>query len=513
MGKGLGAIAAVGAVSGALDIMRRSVDDATVSAESLGNALGTAGTAKDVVAEAFKESASILDGFDINTQKAKDSFGEFIEETSDAPDMRWMGSVGTYLLALDPAADKARDRFEKLGESLAGMNAEDASASMQLLRDEYKLTDEQLTQMIDMMPDFKNHLTEQATELGKSASEATLLDLALGDLPPTTDESAASTGTQAEALGGLQQSAEDAQEQVETLADEIRNFGETTFDTRAANRELEESLATLGEKLAENGNNFDITTEAGRENEAALDAVAQATNEAAAAAYLQTGSQEEANAKLAEGKQKLIDILAPTYGSRDAAAAYVDQLNLISPEKVTEIVLKQAYEAMNVLSQIEEFQFAPKVLKIEEQVRRNLLYQDPGDPSIPGHANGAIVAYADGGINENVRAMHAFAAGGGVDTGIYSGGKPIIKFAEEETGWESFISGKPDQRERNRQIWVETGRRLGMSTGGENTVYVPTSVTVVDADRRLIGTMNVVADKKINALVEDQAQAARRSKL
>ncbi len=121
--------------------------------------------------------------------------------------------------------------------------------------------------------------------------------------------------------------------------------------------------------------------------------------------------------------------------------------------------------------------------------------------SASDNVNGGIYAYANGGI--------AAYADGGLSTGIYKGGAPIHKFAEPETIWEAYISGKPDQRERNRQIWVETGERLGMGAGGQATVYVPTSVTVKDADNRLVGTMAVVADHRIDGYAEEQAQAGR----
>lgn len=40
--------------------------------------------------------------------------------------------------------------------------------------------------------------------------------------------------------------------------------------------------------------------------------------------------------------------------------------------------------------------------------------------------------------------------------------EPIHKFAEPETRWEALISGKPGQTGRNRQIWLDAKRRLGL---------------------------------------------------
>ena len=82
---------------------------------------------------------------------------------------------------------------------------------------------------------------------------------------------------------------------------------------------------------------------------------------------------------------------------------------------------------------------------------------------MPGTANGGLHEFADGGFA----------------TGIYKGGAPIHKFAEPETRWEAYISGKPGQEDRNRQIWVETGRRLGMGDMGGSSA--PTQVSLAGA--------------------------------
>jgi hypothetical protein len=103
------------------------------------------------------------------------------------------------------------------------------------------------------------------------------------------------------------------------------------------------------------------------------------------------------------------------------------------------------------------------------------------------HANGGIHAYADGGI--------AAYANGGFPTGIYSGGAPIHKFAEPETGWEAYISGKPSERDRNRQIWMDAGERLGVTDllkaaaaagqRGPTTVHQSNQIQMVEKDPRL----------------------------
>jgi hypothetical protein len=51
--------------------------------------------------------------------------------------------------------------------------------------------------------------------------------------------------------------------------------------------------------------------------------------------------------------------------------------------------------------------------------------------------------------------------------GIYAGRQGTIhKFAEPETRWEAYISGKPGQERRNLAVWETAGDRLGAFGGG-----------------------------------------------
>lgn len=77
--------------------------------------------------------------------------------------------------------------------------------------------------------------------------------------------------------------------------------------------------------------------------------------------------------------------------------------------------------------------------------------------STDSNANGGIYdgsfrTFADGGFGSD--GWHAR------ESQIVAGGANIL-WGEPETGWEAYISGKPSQRNRNRAIWADAGRRLG----------------------------------------------------
>ncbi|UCR89244.1 tape measure protein [Mycetocola spongiae] len=82
-----------------------------------------------------------------------------------------------------------------------------------------------------------------------------------------------------------------------------------------------------------------------------------------------------------------------------------------------------------------------------------------------GSAIGNIFNHGTGGTS-----VQAFANGGTISTGMYRGGPPLLKFAEPETNWEAFISGKHGEEARNRKITVDAASRLGMEAYPKGTL-------------------------------------------
>lgn len=472
VGKGMAVVAGGLAAVQVLDRLASSGRDASVGLEQLEKMLrsgGVNGAFQGLSGEAdsLNEALELLLGGSVNAN------------------MERFGSTLNRAVAGGALADQVQEteeRFASLGETLAGLvssgRADEAAAMFDEIADAAK---------------------EQGIEIDDVAALMPAYEEALAGVDNANSDAAASGDATTESVEGLGDAAQSTMEAIEALRDEIAGFADAAFESRSANRDLEESLTGLQERLAENGLNFDIATAAGLQNEAALDAVARATNNAAAAILSQTGSQDAANAKLEEGRQRLIDILAPYYGTRDAAAAYVDQLGLISPQKVTEIVANTETASAKILSYKQQLDNIPKVLTTEAYAQAKMdIFVSRKD----SNANGGLYAYADGGIE-------AYASGG-FPTGIYSGGTPIHKFAEPETGWEAYISGKPDQRDRNRQIWQETGARLGMSTAAA-PVSLVAYVENPWGDGYLQAKVRQVANEEIDGYSNQRAKAQRRT--
>ncbi len=433
------ALAAKGAVEGFAEAISKEFGP---SAEEVTNKVLTAKSAVETFSSAMQARMSSNADFTASATQQVENLAAALDYAKDR----------TFWDPRDQGFEESLETWRIVAKELAATDFSNLSAQFSRIAEDTNLSRDQLQQLISESPELSKKLTEQATLLDLSTDKSNLLAIALGEVGPAAEDAAAGSDANADALDGLQGSAAATQEAISALADEIAGFGSATFDMRDANRALEESYDTLAEKLAASGLNFDISTSAGRDNEAALDSVAEATNRAAAGILQATNDQDAMNAKLAEGRNALIDILAPYFESRDAAAAYVDQLNLISPQKVTEIVAHTQQAVYDLDTYIGRLNSIPSVVSTEVRQFQALIYRDPA--SLYENANGGMYAYANGGVEAY--------ANGGFPSGIYKGGTPIHKFAEPETLWEAYISGKPSERDRNRQIWVESGERLGI---------------------------------------------------
>ncbi|MHA3684874.1 hypothetical protein ACXR2W_11540 [Leucobacter sp. HY1908] len=197
---------------------------------------------------------------------------------------------------------------------------------------------------------------------------------------------------------------------------------------------------------------------------------------------------------------KIDDKTSYVYGDNADAQAKIDAVVAKTIPGKTSTIDANDDNFWSAWFEIQNAQMAAKVINIVQNVTET--FSSLGTPK---SANGNLFEFANG---------------GGLDTGIYAGGPPIKRFAEPETNWEAFISGKTDQRDRNRQIWVETGNRLDAFAGLEARVAeivanqgMPSTLVVRDVNNHLIGTMKVVADRQIDQLVEARMQERRRAGL
>lgn len=234
---------------------------------------------------------------------------------------RFFGVAGT-------AGAEAQRLAEVLGEldtpiaQLANTDLPAATDQFSAWAAEVGASDQQVLNMLNSMPQFKQALEDAALSAGELATDQDLVSIALGETKIGIDANT-------EALSLLGSSSALTGSQIDLLSQQISNFGAQNLTARDAARTYEESLDALTESIATNGTTLDIGTAAGRANEAALDAIAIATLDLSAKTLAQTGSQQEANVKIAEGRQRLIEMIGQLGITGAQAEAYADKLGLV----------------------------------------------------------------------------------------------------------------------------------------------------------------------------------------
>lgn len=153
--------------------------------------------------------------------------------------------------------------------------------------------------VLEKLPNLKAALVDQAKAMGVSTDNATLAKIAMGELKPKMDE----TGT---AIDGVASAADEASQGLRSMLDSLFALGLATLSERDALRGYQEAIDNLTESVSKNGTTLDITTEAGRRNQAALDAIADKGFRAAEAMADNGASQEQLQAHLQNTHDELV---------------------------------------------------------------------------------------------------------------------------------------------------------------------------------------------------------------
>lgn len=145
--------------------------------------------------------------------------------------------------------------------------------------------------ILDKFPQFRDHLASVATEAGMVADEATLVGLAMGTIAPPADAAAG-------AVGGVGSAADSAADGLQQMLEGLTALGLANLDERESMRQYESAIDAVTASIKENGTSLDITTEKGRNNQDALDGIADKGFAAAESMVKHGRSQEEVQGQL-----------------------------------------------------------------------------------------------------------------------------------------------------------------------------------------------------------------------
>jgi hypothetical protein len=310
-----------------------------------------------------------------------------------------------------------------------------------------------------------------------------------------SEGSVEATAANEEALAALAGQADSTQSDVDSLADAIRGFGSAQFDVSEASRSFEEAIDSLSESVATNGATLDITTAQGRSNEAALQDIAKSALDMSGSLLVATGSQEQASGAIQRGRDELIRSLSQFGINGAEAEAYADKLGLI-PSNVPTVVDLNTSAAQRAL---DSFLAANASKRINVAVG-------------VGGQGGQVVGNFRGGVY-NMGKPQAFASGGypsEIVRGRPGGYSHVYGEGEMGVPWETYISGRAADRNRNIGIWQETGRRLGVEQQpAAAAASFPSTVTLVDADGSILTQARVIASSSAVRATSGVASAFR----
>lgn len=220
--------------------------------------------------------------------------------------------------------------LSKLDETMGKLPVPQIQSQFQAWAKETNATDKQLEAMLGRMPGVSDQLRNIATQLGYAGTQQDLLNLAMGQGQIATDAAA-----QGFAMVGS--AASNGAGSIAAMQASLAALAAQELISRDAHRGFEAAADALNESLAANGLTLDITTAAGRANEAAIDALVGATSKYSDEVLKQTGSQEQANAVISDGRGRLIEMLGQLGITGQAAEDYANKLGLI-PRDVTTVI-------------------------------------------------------------------------------------------------------------------------------------------------------------------------------
>lgn len=448
---------ALAAATVGVKLLSDYLDSLKASSEEVTNSLVTA-----------KDAAEIFDT--VSQGRAVTAWADVNAQLNDLPTLlaaattqqeNWLSRFGgrEYFGGIQAL----KDIGDELG-ALADSDLPAAQNAFNKLASETDGSKEQLEQLLNSMPGYKDALVEQATASGQAADDTALLEMAQG----SAEEQATAT---AEAYIEQASAVDDVVAAVQELLEQFNELNNTNQDAISANADYQESLAGITaeveaqkQKYIENTGSLDgfslsldENTVSGSGNAAMLAGVAGAAQEAAAKQFEVDKSTMSAKAAadkyagtLADQRSKFEAAARAAGFSATEVQNLANKVFALPSSKQLEITAETA-QAQGAIDNLVRLN-SGRVVRISVQASNDT----PGSwtGGLTKADGGLVDYYADGGMAENHVAEIAPAGAWRV-------------WAEPETGGEAYIPLAESKRSRSLAIWEETGRRLRAFADGD----------------------------------------------
>ena len=448
---------------------------------------------------------ALNDAFTLDTQglfsgvtREVDGLGDALARILQPSAMQGFEDMMNGFFTGGSAAQQMRTQFQQLDQTLAGMvQGGNAEAAARIFDQVVAAAQAQGIEIAELAPLFESYSGALRTSAGASGETLLATELLAGGMDATADSAKSATdrlialGNAALQLSGSEMGLEAA---IDSATDAIRENGRTAI---------------------ENGTALDINTAKGRDNKAALDAIASSAHRLTQAQQESGASAETMAASTARAREQFISAAMQMGLTAQAANELADKYGLIPYSVRTEIIASGLESTRRGLASLDNQMRAldGRIVRIDvRQTTRQFTLADGG--MFDTTPAGIVQTFAHGGFHSSIGAQQPQ---------IRPAGGAGILWAEDGAGpWEAFISGHPAKRRRSRWLLEETARRLGgnvqwatpYADGGIRyapnysppsyassvvqsaqpvTVQMPSVMELRDVDGALIGRMRVEA--------------------
>ena len=250
------------------------------------------------------------------------------------------------MAVVEEASRATGDRFSNLGDQTAWLSekAKEAGTDMVGYGNAMKIVRDGVEAYQGNLETAADKIREIAKATGGATGETE-------GLASATDESKSALLKYAEQTAASKDETDDYVTALSAMIDAQNKAAGVVMSLRDAERGFEQSITDAKKALEENGKTLDITTQKGRDNQAALDGVAKSGWDVIASMQKNGATQAELQAAMATSRQRFVEMAGPNgMGmSIEAANALADELGLI-PEDVDVVANVHTSTAMGDLA-------------------------------------------------------------------------------------------------------------------------------------------------------------------
>ena len=340
---------------------------------------------------------------------------------------------------------------------------------------------------------LEKQLGTQNTTITEAQAAARELAEGLGETGVATTDAAAATGVLQGQVAEMAAEVDSAEDAITSLDAALKALFAVELGVQEATDAVEDAIYDMAEasrQATEDGKALTGgvvgNTQASRDNRAAVNDAMRAVGEEAVARVRNGESVAAVTARVYASREALIAEAVSRGASRAEAEEYTSVL-LDIPDQVSTVVstpgMQVAIDAADYLRR--SLDAIPKSVSVSTTTYATTVRQDIAMASRAPKADGGMVFAANGLTRESMI----------VRGGAYG---PGITWAEPETGWEAYISGKPGKRARNVGILADAAGRFGLtvvdpSTRGRGSTtpnYGPAGAGTAAAARETSITVN-----------------------